>query len=355
MKKNKNSLCLLFFTAIFGVQMFTLSGCEQAQKNTEIVFTTDFDEGEVFRIDHLSCMLPEVGIYMRTSLNQYESVFGSEIWKKDLGGITLTEQIKDICIARLAQIKAMNLLAENRAIELSDEEKGNCKKAAEKYVDSLSENERNEYEIDEKLVENMYEEYMLSQKTYDELTRNVNPEISDDEARTITVKHILFKSYMTDTNGERLEIPDAKKFSIKSKARKVLSELQSGADFDAMAEKYNEDKETVYSFGKGTMPESFEMAAFKLNTDELSEIVETEYGFHIIKCVSTFDRDETDLNKEKILKERKEAAFNKVYDEFVQTLYSNMNEKLWDSVSFDEAGKDESIDFFDVYNEVCGR
>ena len=55
---------------------------------------------------------------MRTSQDQYEAVFGSEIWDKDIDGTTLEDRLKETTLARIAQIKAMNLLAESRDISL---------------------------------------------------------------------------------------------------------------------------------------------------------------------------------------------------------------------------------------------
>ena len=99
------------------------------------------------------------------------------------------------------------------------------------------------------------------------------------------------------------------------------------------------------------MDSNFEEAAFNLGTNEISDVVETEYGFHIIQCVSTFDRKETDANKVKIVKKRKEEAFNKVYDTFVGTLVKNLNEKLWNSVKFIDNEQVKTDTFFDVYNQ----
>ncbi|MBO6015377.1 MAG: peptidylprolyl isomerase, partial [Lachnospiraceae bacterium] len=96
----------------------------------------------------------------------------------------------------------------------------------------------------------------------------------------------------------------------------------------------------------------FEDAAFNLGTDEISDVVETEYGYYIIKCISTFDRKETDANKQKIVEKRKKEAFNQVYDSFVTTLLRNLNTELWDSV---ELPSDESVktsSFFQIYNDL---
>jgi len=340
----------LCFLLVFSC-VFTITGCRKAEKDTEIILTTPFEENEVFRIDDETCFLPEVMVYMENSGRQYEGLFGEEIWKKDLGGITLGEQLKDTILARLAQIKVMQLMARSYGLTTDENDEAMADKAAGEYFSSLDSGSVSSIGLTRDTVKEMYLEYAMANRLYDYITGNVNPEISDDEARTIKVKHILIKTYVTDADGERIEFSPEEKKKAKNRLKAVLEEIKEGADFDEMAGKYNEDDKITYSFMKGVMPEAFEEAAFDLDTDEVSDIVETEYGYHIIKCVSTFDRDETDRNKEKIVRERKNQAFNEEYSRFVSGVYSNLNEELWDSLSFDEIKKSEGKDFFEVYDE----
>ena len=100
------------------------------------------------------------------------------------------------------------------------------------------------------------------------------------------------------------------------------------------------------------MEAAFEEAAFNLGTDEISGIVESEHGYHIIKCISTFDRDETDRNKVKIVEQRRKEVFNEEYSGFVEGLTRSLNEKLWASVGFIEDEQVTTSSFFDVYHEV---
>ena len=45
--------------------------------------------------------------------------------------------------------------------------------------------------MNRQLIESMYRDYALADKVYRQIISDINPEISDDEARTITVQHIL--------------------------------------------------------------------------------------------------------------------------------------------------------------------
>ena len=71
-------------------------------------------------------------------------------------------------------------------------------------------------------------------------------------------------------------------------AKKVLSEIRKGTDFAKLAMKYSEDVSAssggdVGFVGRGKMVPEFEEAVFSLKSGQVSNIVETEYGYHIIK------------------------------------------------------------------------
>ncbi|NBI02521.1 peptidylprolyl isomerase [bacterium C-53] len=349
MRFGKKRCMFLLLVILAGI---SIAGCTKTQEEekTEIVLTTDFKENEVFRINTESCTTPEMMVYMSTLQAQYESVFGREIWEKDLGGFTLEQQLKDTILARLAQIKVMNLLAKNYGVTLSEEENALIEKAAAEYLSKLKPGEISAMGVTEEMIEMLYREYAIANKVYSEITKDINPEISDDEARNISVKHILIKTYSLDEKGEKVEYTERQKEDAHKRIREIQKKIRNGEDFDSLVEEYNEDDKSVHIFGKGTMPKEFEEASFNLDTDQISGIVETEYGYHIIKCISTFDRDETDQNKVKIVEERKNEAFNQVYVEFVKGLYSNLNRKLWDSLTFEDNPDCTSTNFFDVYN-----
>ncbi len=350
MKKKRKKFFLILFFSLF---LLLTEGCSNGQK-IELMFSMDFRGDEVFRIDKISCRLPEIMVYLTNIQNKYEEVYGSQIWEQDLGGISIGDRLKEMMIARAAQIKVMVLLAREKDLALNEEEERLASKAGDVYFGSLNEEEIKKMGVNKGLLVQMYKEYALANKVYKELTKEINPEISDDEARTISVKHILIKTYTLDENGQKVEYTEEQKEKAYEKIKEVKRKADSGTEFEELMEEYNEDKKGSYAFGKGTMDPTFEEAAFNLDRGEISEIVTTPYGYHLIQCTSTFDRNETDANKVKIVEERRKEAFSEEYDAFASELATNLNEKLWASITMTSTENVGTMDFFDVYDEIFG-
>lgn len=328
------------------------SACGGRGADTKVVLTTGFYSDEVFRIENKSCRLPEVMVYLTTLQNQYEEVYGEGIWQANLDGVTLEENVKEMVLAKIAQIKSLNLLAESMEIKLDEEESERVKMAAEAYYDSLNETEIELLGVTPQLIEQLYAEYALAEKVYAHIIRDINPEISDDEARTITVQHILIKTYTTDGRGERVDYSETAKEAAYARVAEAYALAMDGSHtFEELIAQYSEDNVASYSFRKGEMTAAFEDAAFNLGNNEISAIVEDEYGYHIIKCLNTFDREETDQNKLKIVEDRKKEVFGEEYDAFVDTLTRKLNDEVWEGVTFLHDENVTTKDFFDVYEQ----
>ena len=71
----------------------------------------------------------------------------------------------------------------------------------------------------------------------------------------------------------------------------MLAEAKAGEDFAALAKKYSEDESNkdkggdLDYFGRNTMAKEFEEAVFAMKPGEISGLVKTQFGYHIIKLV----------------------------------------------------------------------
>ena len=316
-----------------GLVFSSLSGCGIQDLDRKVVFTTGFSDDEVFRIEDSTCSLSEVMFYLVNTQMGYEKTFGSDIWKVTTDDGTVEDRLKNSVLAKVAQIKAMNLLAEETGIELDDQQKARVKQAADEYYSSLSPADisaMNDVTVQE--IADIYAQQAVADKLYEYIIRDINPEISDDEARTITVEQILLKTYELDASGKKQYFGESERLEVRRKAEAILYALGEGTGFEELMAQYNEADEGTISFGKGKMEQVYEDAAFNLGTEEVSSIVDTSEGYVIIKCISTFNREETEANKVKIVAQRKREVFGRQYDEFVSTRTKELNQKLWDSI-----------------------
>ena len=132
----------------------------------------------------------------------------------------------------------------------------------------------------------------------------------------VRAKHVLIK-YPENEDGS--ELTEEQKAETLAKANEVLEKAKNGEDFDALITEYNEDPGVTsnpdgYYFGKGQMVEPFENAAYALADGEISGLVETDFGYHIIKRLP--------IDDEKLVntQEYNQFAYNDFDDFFVDEI-----------------------------------
>ncbi len=338
--KNKRwtALALSLFLAL------GLGGCESINRDTKIVLTTGFTKDEVFRIETASCYKKEVMVYLTNLQNQYEQVYGTEIWQQERDGVTIEQSVKESVLAEIAQIKTMNLMAENYGLSLNEAEQSAVEEAAKTYYESLTETEKKQLDVTVDTIRQLYREYALADKVYDYMIKDVNPEISDDEARTVVVQQILIR-----TGTQEQPYSDEQKSYAYAQAVEALRRVEAGEDFDVVAARYSEAAESTVSIRKGDRDAAYEDTAFELGNEEVSDVIETPEGYYILKCVSTLNREETDSNKVKIVEERRKEVFGREYDSYVQTLTRHMNEEIWQEITLLHNSEITTSDFFEVF------
>lgn len=160
------------------------------------------------------------------------------------------------------------------------------------YFNLTEEEFLKKFDLTSDYIKNSLEKEMIATEYLTE-----NSEVTEKEAKNyynknkedffeISASHILISN--TDENGE--DVSDEKKKENKELAEKILKRVQKGESIEDLALEYSDDTNTASNggdlgfFSKGEMNENFEEASFSLKVGEVySKVVETPYGYHIIK------------------------------------------------------------------------
>jgi len=139
--------------------------------------------------------------------------------------------------------------------------------------------------------------------------------------RKATVRHILLM-----TQGKS----DSEKKNIREKMEGILARAKAGEDFAELAKQYSEDPGSkdrgglYVNFEKGDMVKPFEDAAFSVPIGGLSDIVETRYGYHILKIVDREKNTQTlDELRSEIIDKIREPKKQQVYQAHLEQLKEN--------------------------------
>ncbi len=111
----------------------------------------------------------------------------------------------------------------------------------------------------------------------------------------------------------------------KATAEKILKEIKGGASFEDMAAEYGTDGTKTTGgdlgyFGRGRMVPEFEEAVFKLKKGELGDLVESQFGWHIVKVTDKRDILPYDEVKQQIKDQIAEPIYTKKMNELLDKL-----------------------------------
>lgn len=247
-----------------------------------------------------------------------------KFWQeKNEDGVTVADAARERAMGELALIYIKCQKAEGFNISLSEEEKTGISEQIGEQITQMGGNSVFESELksigsSREAYTLLMEKMLLASKVDEHLMSLPEYTITDDEAiksvkeTYIKAKHILFNTMdaQTGISYTTEEIAEVKKL-----AENILSQIKNGADFDELMKTHTQDPgiETNpdgYVFGKGQMVPQFEEAAYALKAGEVSGLVESTYGFHIIK------REELNLTdsqaKEHIETEKSILQYNKI-------------------------------------------
>ena len=286
-----------------------------------VIVVSDLAKTEIMKVNDISVSAGYFNYCMYLAQSSIAENLGttveriSEMWNTSLGDITFSQYISDIAADQVVMLAAAAGEAKKQGLKLEDEDiafieenLATLRKSYEQEAEYFGELEKlgtsedalRAYLTDSMYMNKLYEKF---EDQYGMKDAEIKKYLDDNY---VQAQHILIS-----TDG----LDDEQKAEKLKLAKTVLSKAKSGADFDALVKEYGEDpgmeaNPEGYLFTKGEMVPEFETAAFALKVGKISNLVETTYGYHIIKRVKSVYTDE-------IIKETRTALVaDKVYSVF---------------------------------------
>lgn len=305
--KNKKIILMLALTLVIGM----LSGCIQKAEG---------DEAAIVNGESISkeAYLNELNIYK----NMYEAQYGSDIWSIEIeAGKSFERYLKESVLENMITDKALEQIALENGVEVSDEE---LESQFETYKSQFPSDEDYQTFLDTNM---MTEDYLKNTIRKDQIIN----EYLQDYSQEVEVNDSDLETYYEE-NKDEIDKVRASHILVEDPvlAQEVLEKLYEGEDFAEMAKEYSIDGSAQSGgdlgfFGKGQMIPEFEEVAFSLEVGELSGLVESQFGIHIIKVTekqTTFEENKeaveeqyrSNLFNERVTEIRENAEVEKVVD-----------------------------------------
>ncbi len=245
------------------------------------------------------------------------TVGGNTIEKEELYNI-LVGQYGDAALETLIAEKIVDLEAKEQKIKVENSE-------IQAEVDVLIEEYGGEEELQAALeqsgttlegVKENITSYLLTEKLLESRI-----EITDEEISEYFETNKDYYNQPEQVKANHILVEDAET------ANEVKQKLNEGADFSELAKEYSIDTSNAESggdlgyFARGEMVTAFEDVSFAMEIDEVSDPVETEYGFHIIQVV------DKKAAQEAVLEDNTEEIRETLFNQDLQTEYATWLEE----------------------------
>lgn len=269
----------------------------------------------------------------------YGSLFGEDMWS------SYGESVKTDIMNNIKQMMILEKHMEEYDVAVTDEEKAQITEAAAAFMESNEKSVLKAMTASQETVERMLTLTLIQNKMQAAIIKDVDTEVSDEEAAQKRVQYAFFSTAdTTDEDGNTVEMTDEDKAALKEQAQQVLDAVKAGTDMDEALKAVDESKTsstTTYGTDNGSIDETVKAAVDSLSDGECADsVIETDSGYYVAAMVSTFDEEATENQKETIVSQRKSDKFDEVYDPWEEAAEFTQDDDLLAEITF--------IDTFEV-------
>ena len=269
-----------------------MTGQEDGQPAAAETAAAEEEALAALTVGDISVPVSQARIYAFLMQLPMENAAGNQIWDGvHPDGGQFDDRLKGEVKKQITQITVIADKADQEGVALTEEETANADERAallfEQYPGLAQAG------TDEAAAREVYRQSMLAGKYYDEMTKDYLPDLTEEEKASCNVREV-HQIFIAADDISHL----GKNKDQKALAEALLKRAKKGESFDELSETYSsEGTQTVlvinsegYAFDADAwVDKTFAAEAMKLKAGDLSGVFETDWGWHVLQCVSAGD------------------------------------------------------------------
>lgn len=313
-----------------------LTGCTLGKKDNKLETGEISNDSVVMLVGGESVRLTEIKTYCYFLKCQYEDSFGEELWEYPVSSTeTIGDKAKQEIVNMITQLKVIHATALEQGVSLTAEEQDQALQQAEELVGNATKKDKKKYSLTVQEVSEIYQENALANKMFYIATDDASTNVSDEEARQVSLQYLEIITNGTDSSGNNIQMNAQEKVEALERARNLREEVPDGQDFLAYAQLNTDAAQAEITIGRETdqLEHKAVVAAFSLRTGEISDVIQGDQGYYILYCVSEQNEEAADQRKEEIIEQRQNEMFMKKYNEWMKGKDVDINQSFWNDFS----------------------
>lgn len=268
----------------------------------------------------------------------YVAYFGEEVWTSDLygNGTTMQDNVKDSVIQSLFDMYTLEAHMVEYQVELTDAEKTAIADVASEFIAANDKDAIKALGADEEIVDRYLTLATIQQKMHDAIIAEADTNVSDEEANTSAYSYVrISKTTYQDADGNSAQYTEDELAELGTTVGLFDTEAKVGTLEDA-AEKYGYTVSNgTFSAADETLDEAVLTALKGLKEGEVSDVVDTESAYYVLRLDTETDVEATETTRQNIISERQSEHYNEVLSGWEEEHEWNVREKVWEKVTFD--------------------
>lgn len=288
---------------------------------SEIKLSTGKEKDVLIDVEGETSSFEDAYFCLMETIYNYQNDLGTGyFWEVPVGSQNMKEYIEESVKDEITRITAGAVLADKKAIYLTDDEQENVKLIAQKAFENVSKHFNvADFNVTQENAYNVYQKRELYNKMFDALTSEAKDSILKEDTKVIVVNYV--------------ELPTK---TSSNDANELWQKIKESGNFVKTCEDAGYKVNKQIKLSKGMMNSSFDEIAFLLLDNEISEVIESKDGLYIVECVDDDVIADSTASYNMAVHQAQDEYFDEVYNDFSKETHMYFSKNLWKKIDIDK-------------------